>query len=64
MAQRVNTSAKEISTANTSEQDLPNIVRYWILRLLVDLKVDQHFIKRHGQPNRARRVCQRRLRRR
>jgi transitional endoplasmic reticulum ATPase len=48
MAQRVNTSAQEISTTNTTDQDLPNIVRYWILRLLVELKVDQHFIKRHG----------------
>ena len=48
MAQRVNTTAQKITTANTTEQDLPNIVRYWILRLLVELKVDQHFVKRHG----------------
>ncbi len=32
----------------TPEQELPPIVRYWILRLLVELKGEQHFITRHG----------------
>ncbi len=48
MAQRVSTSAQDTSTTASTEQDLPNIVRFWILRLLVDLKADQHFVKRHG----------------
>ena len=33
---------------NTPEQDLPPIVHYWILRLLVELKGEQYFIGRHG----------------
>ena len=48
MAQRVSTSAQDTSTTPNTEQDLPNIVRFWILRLLVDLKAEQHFVKRHG----------------
>lgn len=48
MAQRVSTIAQDTSTTPNTEQDLPNIVRFWILRLLVDLKADQHFVKRHG----------------
>ena len=48
MAQRVSNSTLDINTVNTTDQEIPDIVRYWILRLLVDFKVDQHFIKRHG----------------
>ena len=48
MAQRVRNTAQDIDTCDSTEQELPNIVRYWILRLLVDLKADQHFVKRHG----------------
>jgi AAA+ superfamily predicted ATPase len=48
MAQRVSTIAQDTSTTPNTEQDLPNIVRFWILRLLVDLKAEQHFVKRHG----------------
>ena len=48
MAQRVKNIAQDIDTSDSTEQALPNIVRYWIFRLLVDLKADQHFVRRHG----------------
>lgn len=48
MAQHVSTHTSDNSNTAHLEQELPSIVRYWILRLLVDLKADQHFIKRHG----------------
>lgn len=48
MAHRVSTNTSDKSNTTHAEQGLPSIVRYWILRLLVELKADQHFIKRHG----------------
>ena len=46
MAQKTHPIPHE--THATSEQELPPIVRYWILRLLVELKGEQHFLGRHG----------------
>jgi len=48
MAQRVSPAAHEVTHADSTEHDLPKIVRYWILRLLVELKGEQHFVSRHG----------------
>ncbi len=46
MAQKTQPTPHE--THAPSEQELPPIVRYWILRLLVELKGEQHFLGRHG----------------
>jgi len=45
MAQRVSPTVSEVGS---NEQDLPKIVYYWIMRLLVELKGEQHFVSRHG----------------
>ena len=46
MAQKTHPGATDAH--HSPEQDLPSIVRYWILRLLVELKGDQHFVGRLG----------------
>ena len=46
MAQKTNPAL--LNTGSSTEQELPQIVRYWILRLLVELKGEQHFLGRHG----------------
>lgn len=46
MAQKTNPAL--LNMGSSTEQELPQIVRYWIFRLLVDLKGEQHFLGRHG----------------